>query len=270
MAARSEIDADGNGLGSDAETFGVTAGAEWRSDDGSTVAGVFGGSLNTDIDVDSTGDSGEIDTVLVGVYGSTPVGNDFSLNGSFSVGFLDFESSRPTGAGVARSDSDGTSLNGSIELLKHLRWDLRSVVSPFIGLEGSFVDRDGFTETGAGALNLTGDDENDEYLSALIGVQWVGRYHVGEDLRLSPAARVGLGFQLLDDSASTTTSFTASPGTSFTSEGAERGVTSLRVGVGLELGPRYNNRWGVFARYTGDFASGGNDNVGQLGIRFAF
>ena len=157
------------------------------------------------------------------------------------------------------------SLNGSIELLKAFPLDRGSVLSPFVGLEGSFVDRDGFTETGAGVLNLDVDSENDEYLTGLVGLQWVGRYDVGTDLRLKPAARVGVGFQFLDESASTTSTFTASPGTSFTSTGAERGTTSVRVGAGLELGPRWNNRWAVFARYTGDFSSGGNDNIGQLG-----
>ncbi len=270
VVGQSEVDADGNGLGFETQTTGITAGAEWVTDDGRTIAGVFVGSTETEIEVDGLGDDGDVDAFLVGVYGSTPLGGDLSVNGSFSVGVLEFDSSRPTGAGTARSDSDGFSLNGSIELLKNIRVGRDAVFSPFVGLEGSFVDRDGFTESGAGALNLTVDDENDEYLTGLIGVQWAGNYTTENDLRWRPAARVALGGQFLDESASTTSSFTASPGTSFTSTGAERGSTSVRVGASVEVGPRFNNAWAVFARYTGDFSSGSEDHIGQFGVRFAF
>jgi len=270
VAGKGEIDADQNGSGSETETTGITAGAEWLADDGRTVAGVFVGSTETTVEVDGLDDEGNIDSLLVGVYGSTPLGDGFSLNGSLSVGMLEFDSTRPTGSGTASSSSDGMAFNGSIELLKNISLDRRSVLSPFVGLEGSFVERDGFTETGAGVLNLDVEDATDEYLTGLVGLQWVGSYDVGKDLRLKPAARAGLGFQFLDESASTTSSFTSNPGTSFTSTGAERGSNSVRVGVSLELSPRLSNRWAVYGRYTGDFADGGNDHVGQVGIRFAF
>jgi|GEM_PF-1143641 len=270
VAGKGEIDSDSNGAGSETETTGITAGAEWLADDGRTVAGVFVGSTETTVEVDGLDDEGNIDSLLVGVYGSTPLGDGFSLNGSLSVGMLEFDSTRPTGSGTASSSSDGMAFNGSIELLKNISLDRRSVLSPFVGLEGSFVERDGFTETGAGVLNLDVEDATDEYLTGLVGLQWVGSYDVGKDLRLKPAARAGLGFQFLDESASTTSSFTSNPGTSFTSTGAERGSNSVRVGVSLELSPRLSNRWAVYGRYTGDFADGGNDHVGQVGVRFAF
>ena len=270
VAGQGDIDTDNNGAGSETETVGITAGAEWVTEDGRTVAGVFVGSIETDIEVDGLSDEGDIDSFLVGVYGSTPLGYGSSINGSLSVGTLDFDSSRVTSLGVASSSSDGLVINGSIEVLGSIQLSRRAVLSPFAGLEASFVDRDGFTESGAGVLNLTVDSENDEYLTGLLGVQWVGSYDLNDDLRLKPAGRVALAAQFLDDSASTTSSFTALPGTSFTSTGAERGEVSVRVGASIELGPRLSNRWGVFARYTGDFSDSAQDNIGQFGVRFAF
>ena len=86
VVGSSEIDADSNGLGSEADTAGITAGAEWLADDGRTVAGLFVSSTETDIDVDGLSDSGSIDSVLIGVYGTTPLGDGYSINGSVSVG----------------------------------------------------------------------------------------------------------------------------------------------------------------------------------------
>ena len=271
VVGNSEIDSDGNGLGVESDTTGITAGAEFVADDGRSVVGVFVGSTETDVDVDGLGDNGEIDSVQIGVYGSTPLGDGYSVNGSFSVGILEFESSRATGGGVAFAESDGLAFTGSIELLKSFQgFRENEVFSPFVGLEASFVERDGFTESGAGVLNLTVDSENEEYLTGLLGVQWVGSYDLNDDLRLKPAGRVALAAQFLDDSASTTSSFTSLPGASFTSTGAERDEVSVRVGASIELGPRLSNRWGVFARYTGDFTEGAQDNIGQFGVRFAF
>ena len=270
VVGSSEIDSDSNGLGVESDTTGITAGAEFVADDGRSVVGIFVGSTETDVDVDGLGDSGEIDSIQIGVYGSTPLGNGLSVNGSLSVGLLEFDSQRATAVGVASADSDGLAYTASIELLQSLRSGGNGVLSPFVGLEASFVDRDGFTESGAGVLNLTVDSENDEYLTGLLGVQWVGYHDLDNNLQLKPAGRVALAAQFLDDSASTTSSFTALPGTSFTSTGAERGDLSVRVGASVELGPQLSNRWGVFARYTGDFSDSAQDHIGQFGVRFAF
>ena len=270
IVGRSEIDADENGPGTTADTFGVAAGGQLNSDDGSLVGGVFVGFTETEVEVDGRDDQSDIENIQVGLYGVKSFGNGLSLNGTVSYSQLMFDNTRAAGTGTATSDPDAFAITGSLELLQDLSLSNDSVLAPFIGLEYSYLDRDGFTESGAGVLNLSVDGNTEEFFTGIIGFQYAGRIEVGDTLRLTPAVRIAYARQFGDESATTTSSFAALPGATFTTTGAERGENSVRLGLGLELGPQLSNRWSVYARYLGDYANSGEEHTGQLGVSFSF
>lgn len=265
----SEIDSDATGLGSESTTFGVALGAEWANPERDTVAGVFFGYTDTSTDIDTLSDESDTLNLQLGVYGTHRLDDHWSVNATASVSYLQFDTERSTTSGTASADFDGLGLYGTVEALYDLNPDEDWVISPLGGLEASFIDRQGYTETGAGALNLDVQDDSNTFLTTLLGVQVAGTLDT-EAFRLTPSARVAWALQTLDDNASTTSSFTAAPASTFTTDGAARTRSSARIDVGLDLQPQDSQNWNAFARYTTDLTDGAQDHVVRLGVRFAF
>ena len=236
----STVDGDDNAAGADASTWGVTLGGELELD--RSVVGLFVGFTDTRTEVDGLDDNSDTDNVQLGVYGSHRFTDRLHGNATASVSYLGFDTRRSTALGTAEGDADGLGLYGTAEVLYDFVVAGNTFLSPLVGVEGSFVDRDGYQESGAGALNLTVSDGSNEYLTSVVGVQAsTGFDRAG--LATVLAARVGWAHQFLDTAGSTTSAFTAASGNTFTTEGAERDRDSLRLGVGLELSPDGGGPW---------------------------
>ena len=236
--------------------------------------GLFLGYTQTQTEVDLTNDESDADNIQFGAYLSHDFDQQLHFNAIGSVSYLNFETERSTTLGVASGDFDGVGFQGSLELLYDLDPDAETIISPYVGAEGSLILRDGYSESGAGALNLSVDDETDEYITTLLGFQVSGQYDFedgpGRGLRVIAGARAAWGYQLLDTTASTTSAFTAASANTFTTSGPERDRSSFRGGLNLELIPLNNKDWNVFAQYTVDFNADAQDHILQAGVRFAF
>jgi len=265
-----EIDGDASSFGFDATTYGVSLGAEWSDTPRDAVAGVFVGFTESQVEINGLNDEADIENLQLGVYGSTRLNTQWSLNGSGSISCLNFDTARATSSGTADGEFDGLGLYGALEAL--YAWDRNDhrVISPFVGIEASTIDRDGYAESGAGVLNLNVRDESNTFLTSVVGVQVASDYVLDNGWRLTPAARVGWAYQHLDDSASTTSAFASAAGNPFSSSGPGRSRSSVRLGVSLDLTPGASDRWGLFARYTGDLTDDAQDHIVQAGVRFTF
>ena len=270
MGQFGEIDGDSTSLGFDAATYGISLGAEWADTPRDTVAGLFIGFTESEVEIDNLNDDADIENLQFGLYGSTRLNDRWSLNAAASISTLTFDTARATAAGTAQGEFDALGLYGAVEAL--YAWDRNDhrVISPFVGLEVSTIDRDGYTESGAGALNLTAQGDSDTFLTSVVGVQIASDYVLDNGWRLTPAARVGWAFQHLDDSAATTSAFSSALGNPFSTSGPDRSRSSVRLGVSLDLTPGESDRWSVFTRYTGDLTDGAQDHIVQAGLRFAF
>jgi len=266
----SEINGDGNSFGFDASTYGVSLGGEWADAPRDNVAGLVIGFTESRVEVDGLNDDSDIENLQFGLYGSRRLDDRWSLNGSGSISTLNFDTSRATAAGTASGDFDGFGLFGALEAIYEWQRNDQHVISPFVGIEASFLDRDGYTESGAGALNLSVQDASDTFLTSIVGVQVAADYALDNGWRLTPAARVGWALQYLDQSASTTSAFSGVLGSSFTTSGPERSRNSVRLSASVDLTPGDSQEWSLFARYTGDLTDGAQDHIVQVGLRFAF
>ena len=271
VGGTSSIDGDDTAAGSDANTYGVSVGLEWLHPEGDATVGMFFGYTDTDTDLDGIADSSDTENFQAGVYASRRFDRHWHANATASASFLQFETSR---AGGSEGDFDGFAAHATAELLYDVELDDTFILSPFVGGEYSFVKRDGYTESGGGALNLTVNDASSDYLSSLVGVQLAAAFTTddgtGRGLTVRPSVRAAWLHQYLDDSAGTTSAFTAAPTTAFTTEGPARDRDGLRVGAGLEVGPAAGNRWNLYANYTADLTGDAEDHVVQAGIRSAF
>ena len=270
MGQFGEIDGDSTSFGFDTATYGISLGAEWADTPRDAVAGLFIGFTESEVEIDNLNDDADVENLQFGVYGSKRVSDRWSINGSASISTFTFDTARVTAAGTAAGEFDALGLYGALEAL--YEWDRNDhrVISPFVGLEVSTLDRDGSTESGAGALNLTARGSSDTFLTSVLGVQVAADYVLDNGWRLTPAARVGWAFQHLDDSASTTSAFSGAAANAFSTSGPDRSRSSVRLGVSVDLTPSESDRWGLFARYTGDLADDAQDHIVQAGVRFAF
>ena len=272
LGAFSNVDGDDAAPGQDSSTYGVAFGGDWALEDWNAVAGVYVAFSTTETGVDGLGDEYDTDAFQVGLYGAKRFDEHLVVNAAGSAGFLGFDSSRPTPLGTAEGDADGFVVGGTVEALYDLPLGDRFIVSPLVGVEAFFVDRDGYTEDGAGALNLTVDDASGEYLTSVIGAQLTTAVAIDAlgDLRLSPLVRLGWSHRFLDRGGETTSGFAVAPDETFTTRSSDRDRDALRVAAALELGPGGSDDWALFARYTGDIAANGDSHELRAGFRLAF
>ncbi len=272
LGAFSSVDGNGAAPGQDSSTYGVAFGGDWALEDWNAVAGVYVAFSTTNTELDGLGDETDTDAFQVGLYGAKRFDDHLVVNAAGSAGFLSFDSSRPTPLGTAEGDADGFVVGGTVEALYDLPLGDRFIVSPLVGVEAFFVDRDGYTEDGAGALNLNVDDASGEYLTSVIGAQLTTAVAIDAlgDLRLSPLVRLGWSHRFLDQDGTTTSGFAVAPDETFTTRSSARDRDALRVAAALELGPGGSDDWALFARYTGDIAANGDSHELRAGFRLAF
>lgn len=266
----SDIDSDSNGLGSKTISYGGAVGLEFVLGDSDTTLGVFAGYTFSETDVNQLRDKGEVGNYQLGVYGTHSFDNNWRVNGTLSASYLDFETSRSTSQGTATADFDGYAGYATTELAYDIKKE-NYMLSPFGAIEASFINRDSYTESGAGVLNNDVESETTKYLSSVIGMEVSGDFtNNTNEYRFIPSARIGWAHQFLDDSATTKASFSQAPAIVFETQGPERSRDSMRLGLDLEFSQSDNDSVVGFARYDGDITSDAQAHSVRLGVAVKF
>jgi outer membrane autotransporter protein len=164
----------------------------------------------------------------------------------------------------ATADSQGTDVTAEagigfstriegieIEPRLHLRWDR--------------IARRGFTETGAGSLNLTVDGRTADALRAGIGVSAARSFDLGNGVRLRPEARLGYAREMQDGLGRSTHRL---GGVGFGVESARVGQNGLTGGIGITA--YRGDRFAVVADYDAVKREGGTDHVATIGMRWVW
>ncbi|MCP4408481.1 MAG: autotransporter outer membrane beta-barrel domain-containing protein [Gammaproteobacteria bacterium] len=171
--------------GFDFNTYGISAGVDYRFTN-NFVLGLAGGYSNLDVDIKSTtGRSGgdvEADGYSISAYGLYYL-DKFYFNGVVGYGSNDYDTSRrvvipsesadplrgPVDATAsATTDSDQISLAGTVGY--EFSRDAMTF-GPYLRGDYLDVDIDGYTESGAGGLNLVIDKQSLKSLTSTLGGQ---------------------------------------------------------------------------------------------------
>jgi len=181
------------------------------------------------------------------------------------MGSIDnFDTQRAVLGATAKGSIDAVTVNGDIEAaLKFALNESKSFkLRPYIGLEAENSMYDGFTETGAGALNL--EVKGGSYLRT------AGRAGAGiEYNRKEWSIYVkGEGKYIISGDAPEIESVFEGTDVSFKSRGAKEGVMQYGVGLGGEVFVSEN--WKLFA--NGNYYGADNyENIyGNVGLRYLF
>ena len=162
---------DNGSIAFDDTLAGVSGGVDYRFSS-KFVGGIGLGYGRDAADIGDNGTENHATALSAAIYGSYHPMQDIFLDGLLGYSKLDFDSRRfviGTGA-FASGERDGQQVFGSITAAYEKRQD-NWLVSPYGRIEASWTQLDGFTETGAGAYNLTYDEQTVSTLSGVLGIR---------------------------------------------------------------------------------------------------
>ena len=279
LGGQTEIDGDGGrGVGAadlDFHSVGVAAGVEGSFADlfggvaDGFLLGLAGGYSDTDANLSARLSKADIASGHLGVYTAAQFGL-LHLSAASSFGWHNVETERSIRFGAidrdAAADYDASTFASSGEA--SLRFGGANLsVSPFAAYNLAHVDRDDFTESGANALDLAGDDEDFTTVDVSAGVALgyevaLGTTLVRTDLRL--AYEHGFG----DDRPASVATLAGAPGSPLTVLGPEADDDRLAVGAGL--GASLASALTASVRYDGAFGDDIQSHRGHLSVGYRF
>lgn len=255
---------DGNAVASRVRSNGLSVGFDTEVSDGLIVgvAGTFG---KSSLRLDSN-DSGRSRDRAIAAYASYKQG-PWNFNGSANFAFNSSNMERQIVVGAltrtATSAFDGNtaSVYGEATYDVHLQdWTLQ----PLAALSLSRSKTDGFTEQGAGALNLQVAGQTTNSVKTLFGAK--AQFEVGQ-VKLEP--RLAWGHEFGDANAPMTMQFAGSAAPSFLISGVKLPRDSVIAGLGISsnISKNSNGNLSLFADLQGEYNSKQSNVALLVGIR---
>lgn len=222
---------DGNGY--DTKTYGLVLAYDRPINVNTRIGASFGYANST---VDGNRSSGETDIdsyQLTGYLNYLP--GPWYIQGALTAGVDRYDGKRqivfPGVNRVAKSDYDGQHYSALVSAGNHFYFDNAVTVTPFVSLERSLIEVDGYTERGAGDANHRVDDEDYNFTQSGLGVK-IERIIQSGASTYSPEVHA----KWLHDFSDTTTEQTAvlaSGGPAFKVEGIKQDRDLYNVGAGI-------------------------------------
>ncbi len=237
FGGQSDVDGDGNASGFDSYAWGLAGGAETTLLSGVKVGAGIGYS-KSNVDLDDRSQDSEIDSYHIGGYaagGAARLEDGINWRISAAYSHHEVDSTRNIAFGTvtrtAEADYDARTLSGFGEIRYNVGFDGshgRTVLSPLARIDAAHTHTDGFTETGAGGLNLTNTSQDFRQVWLGAGVGLAGDYQIGR-FNWRPNWTLAYERNVGDDRASVNSTFAASP-LSFTTNGARESRDRIRFG----------------------------------------
>ena len=169
--------------------------------------------------------------------------------------------------GAAKGSYDGSDMSGYMESGYLLPVTAVSITpyASFLALESR---RDGFTETGAGALNLDTDSERTTSLQGSLGVRFAREFAAGRVFRLTPQLSARWVHEFGDTSSNLPARFAGVPSGSFTvsSDTYDRDSGVFSLGLTGKAG----DDWGFLFVYDAQVRSKEFVHAVTGGMRFSW
>ncbi|MCY6383576.1 autotransporter outer membrane beta-barrel domain-containing protein [Hoeflea prorocentri] len=264
---RLSIDSDGNGAASRTINSGILGGGGFQVD-GRLITGLAVGYLRTDSDVGSLGSRVDGNSAVVAGFASI---KDGAIDLSANLGYVysDLDSSRAVTVGnlAATASADFTANSGFGYVEAGYSFDLDDVkIRPFAAGGFSVTRNNRFSETGAGAANLTVGAQTSALGQLLLGIGVHTKVMVNT-VQFTP--HIEAAFQQELGNLGPDTAVTLQPGgLTFTTAGTEasRQKAVLRSGFLAE----FNDQSSAFVNYEGAFSHRETEHNIQAGFKFRF
>ena len=198
------------------------------------------------------------------VYGSNGLGENNDLNWQADYGRNQNKGTRQVfGGAIASSDYNSSSIHVGARAAHTMAVSDATKFKPSVSVDYTNIKEDGYTEAGAGALDLT------------VGAHSTSAFVLGVDGKVSHAlsdatnlfANLGLDYDTQAKQASITSSFQGG-GAAFTTEGINPSKTTLRYGVGVVVSSSKSMQ--ITARYDGASRSGFTGKTASVKFNMPF
>ncbi len=253
--------------GYDVDSYGLALGVDGDVSSSWNVGAAF---AYVNSDVDSTLAAGshqtDMDSYLAKVYATKLLDEVTALNLQAGAGVSDYDSSRRLFTGdVANADYDSWHVQFSAELERSFQVSAKTVMTPYVHADYSYVNVDGYRESGAGAGALSLNINDDSADSLIIGTGVKANHAVSDSLLLM--ANAGIGYDLVTDRSRLTSSF-AGGGAQFATDGIELDEWVYNAGVGAKYS--LANGTEITAAYTVDARHDYTDQSVSVNFRMMF
>ena len=272
FGASGEQDRRGGVDGYDFDTYGMAVGVDTQGIAENLTMGLAFSYANTDADSDNANSTEtEVDTYLFTLYGDYNFGEGIYAAGQLGYGWSDIERNRFNVGGVAgrtaNGDFDADQILARLEVGRDYMMDNGLIITPNVLANYASVDSDSFTETGAGAFNLTEDTDRNSVFEMGVGVKFSGQIQQPNGDYLKPELSLGYRYDFLEDEVDTTSNF-AGGGASFQTEGAKPEQNRFNIGAGLTYLSTTN--WEFQAQYNFDTREDYSAHSGYLRAAYKF
>jgi uncharacterized protein with beta-barrel porin domain len=249
---------DRNGaFGYGAQTYGVVLGADGELSQASNVGAAFA-YTHSSVDSNSGAQSAGVDSYQIVLYGANSLDERTELNWQADYGYNRNKGSRAIAFvnRVAAANYTSDSFHVGAGIGRTLAMNEQTSFTPSLHADYTSITDQGYTETGAGALNLVVNGKTtDQFILAVDGKV---AHKLSEANTLT--ANLGAGYDANAKQNSITASF-AGGGAAFTTAGINPGSTVVRGGLGfvsntaggMEITARYDIE--TRAGFTGQTAS---------------
>ncbi|MEW6255112.1 MAG: autotransporter domain-containing protein [Pseudomonadota bacterium] len=261
-------DGNANVSALDSSIGGIMSGADIQA--GGWRIGAALGYSQSSSGVSDLNSSSTVNSMLVSLYGGTQLGPvNLRLGGIYA--FNQVDSSRtiafPGQLQQASAQYDG----GTGQIFAEIGYGfaLQSIaLEPFAGLAFVHLNTDGFTESGATGVGLSGNSSSSNVGYTTLGLRAATSLAVGSGMTLAPHASAAWQYAFGDTSPSAQLSLTALPGASFTVAGVPLAQNTALVEAGLDLFLTPQARIG--ATYVGQFGDNVTTNAFQANFTWQF
>ena len=251
-------------IGSNQNVYGGTLGVDFRKH--GLTFGVAGGYSHDKVNYRAGSSHGRGNSWQVGGYLDYAAGPiDFDLTAAYAHG--KYRNTRTIAVTTINRAADANFSGNLFKLVGTVGYNASMgamTLRPFIGVDYSSGHINGFTETGAGALNLSVSRINTKRTDALVGVDLSSSAGAG----ISPYGRLAYRYDLKRRRNDVTSFFNGNAASAFTVEGAGYGRSGFDADAGLNF--NVSPTAAVFAGYEGRFRKGLTSHGVSAGFRLSF
>jgi outer membrane autotransporter protein len=229
--------------------WGTSLGADTAAFNDTVRIGLNGGYAKSHINSKDMSGKTDINSYQGTLYGGyMDVVNPYYLNGALSFAYNKYNGSREIDIGaddrIANADYDGQQYSvmtdgGYIFSVGDYR------LTPVASLQYTRLHLEGYTETNAGALNLTVKDQDYDMLQSGVGVKLARSFDL-ENRVVTPEIHGRWFYDFIGDRQETTSTFSGGGG-SFSTRGFDPAKSSFNVGARLIM--EMNNTWSFETNY---------------------
>ncbi len=257
-----------NGVsGFDVDTGGLVLGLDGEINEAVRLGVAFAyANANVDSNSSTAPQSLDIDSYQLIGYGSRTLDADTDLTFQMDFGQNRNEGHRAIAlnSSTAKSDYDSYSAHLGMGVNRSYTINEANRATATIKADYTWIKDEAYSESGAGLLNLSVDRNTTDALIAGVEGQLLHTLNTSTELN----ARLGLGYDLINDQVSISSSFAGAPSAQFTTDGIDPSPWIATGGFGLSH--TTENGAEISANYDAEYRSDYLSHTASLKLNVAF